>query len=148
MGFYMDSKYLIAGLCGYRIGLPLQNVIGAEIIEGMEKEKFSDNIGTINFRGKQIAFINLKKRINGGKERCNVVIALEHPFCTLGISVDLLEGIFECREILPLPEIIKRATKGLLQNFGFIKERIFFTLKIDALLSLEEFRMLESGVAV
>ncbi len=143
----MDSKYLIAGICGYRIGLPLQDVLGAEIIEGVKKEGFYDNMGTIKFRENQIPFINLRKRINGVSGVGSVVIALRHPFCTLGISADVLEEIFECKEITPLPEIIRRATKGLLENFGFIKNRIFFILKIDALFSLEEFRMFESGVA-
>jgi chemotaxis signal transduction protein len=144
----MDLKYLIAGISGYKIGIPLEYVLGVEIIEPHRRVQFySDGVGTIQFRGSQIAFVNLRKRLNGGEEVGNILLALHHPFTTLGISVDMLEGIFECDEITPIPEIIKKATDGLLLNFGFINDRIFFTINVQPLLSLEQFRMLESGVA-
>lgn len=145
----MESKYLIAGICGYKIGIPVEYVAGVEIIKPSDDIKcYRDNIETVNFRGREIVFVNLSKKLIDTKESPSILIALQHPFCTLGISVDALEGIYELEEITPLPEVIKKATGGLLENYGFINNRIFFTLSIEPILSLEKFREFESGIAV
>lgn len=148
MGFCMNSKYLIAGICGYKIGIPMEFVVGVEIIEPSSDIKFyPDNKETVRFRGSEIIFFNLRKNLNNKKENSNILIALQHPFCILGISADVIDGIFELQEIFPLPELIRRASRDLLENFAFVNQRICFTLNIEGLLSLEEFREFESGVA-
>lgn len=144
----MDSKYLIAGICGYRIGIPMDCVLGAEIIKPSDDiQCYAHNMETVRFRGREIIFINLRKKLNNKKDSGNILIALQHSFCTLGISADVLEGIFECEGISPLPEIIRKASRNLLENFGILNGKIFFTIRIEPLLSLEQFREFESGVA-
>lgn len=148
MGFYMSSKYLIAGICGYKIGIPMDSVQGVEIIKpSSDIQCYAGNMETVRFRGREIIFINLRKKLNNTKENSNILIALNHPFCTLGISVDVLEGMFECEEITLLPEIIRKASGNLLENFGVLNGRTLFTIRIEPLLSLEEFKKFETGMA-
>jgi len=142
----MNSKYLVSGLAGFKIGIPLKSVLGTEIAESRDID-YSGYKNTVRFRGSEILLINLIKK-KEEKKSGNILVALQHPYCTIGILFDTLYGIYEIENVFPLPDIIKKASKGILEHYVRIDGMWVFTINVDALLTLEEFKQFEDGMLV
>lgn len=146
MGLNMDLKFLVTGIDGYSLAIPLQEVIATELIEPKEIEYHTDYLGTVQFQGGRIPYIDLGFKISGKKSPRCILVALLHTFSSLGIGVDSLIGIHDLNPLFPLPEIIKKASGGLLDRLAFLKDKYIFTINIDPLISMEELRTIEAGV--
>lgn len=141
----MDSKFLIARISDFKIGIPLSNLLETGLIDQQELIRENpEGTGFVRFRGMPVPLIPLRGKLSKSGTPGRIIVVLQHPYSIIAISVDTLEGIFELDNLLSLPEVIVKASGNLLTHFYFKNKEIVFIINVEPLLTLEEFREFES----
>jgi len=146
-----ENQYVIFNLNSEEFGIDIMNV--KEIIPYQESVNVPNTPefveGIINYRGKVIPIINLKKRLNlSGSEitKDTRIIVITFDDKDVGFVVDEASQtmIIEDEQIDPTPDIISEVDRRFITGVGKIgEERLLILLDLHNILTDEEKQQIE-----
>ena len=149
-----EKQHIIFSVGDEEFGVDVLRI--QEIIRYVEPTKIPhapDSMeGVINFRGKVIPVINLRKLFGLPKQSDNdfiVIIVIEINGKTLGLTVDRVSDILNIPEdkIQPAQEFSTRAGTEYLKAMGKLGNRLVLILDLDKIISLNNQKKLEEIIA-